>query len=790
MSHRYRLLLACSVLGATLLILFSHAIFTDKIMLVSNFHQTNPFFTVKGVSAFPVEPFDTVNQFLPWFHFDRESLRNLTLPLWNPYNGCGAPYMANMQSALFYPLNLFIYLFNWKWGLLLLYFFKFFLVGLFSYLYLTEVGTDYRAATVVSIAAMYSGFMSMFEFQMTGAAFCFFLGLWSIELIVRHPDRFKGYVWLMIGFVVAVFTGHPEILFFMTFVLALYLLIRLFDQHGFHKKSYLIIAKTGLVACIGVLISAIQLLPFIQYLHASTTFISRSSGTAPFYPFSLILPVVGNFFAQHIITIHTPQNWINAGLNYIGIVCFLFGIAGVMSLFKERLIKTYSALFIVTLAIPFNIPVLHDIFANIPGFTVAEKSHLWIFSGYLLMLVGARYLDALLNRKCSTKALHVAIYITLSIVLALFLMSGAYYRLNMQLVYMVLLMIIAVLFVTKLKNKNAVAILLGIITFIPTAFMATSLSLLAPRYFFPTNTIIDRIKQDASIFRVVPLMKDGIKAWEPDLNTFYGIEDPRNYDTMGIRWYDKLVLSSLTEPGIINFLNVKYLISPGAVALAQASAYRSRIPETVLKKNNTISTYGNRNSFDIDMSVQGFKAVASANGFTLYENPSVFDRAFMVYDYKVAHTHDEAFDLVKEYASQLSTTAVVFRDEARYTSGIPDAAGGVPTGAAVGIMQGKTPAHKVAFEKYTPNDIKMRVSTSSPGLLVISNAYFPGWHAYIDGKKSKVIRTDYAFQGVFVQKGRHEVEIDYLPLSFIIGLILSGVGIAAVPLLYILWFRS
>lgn len=44
-------------------------------------------------------------QFHPWREFSFEMLRGGQLPLWNPYNGAGAPLIANYQSALFYPPN-------------------------------------------------------------------------------------------------------------------------------------------------------------------------------------------------------------------------------------------------------------------------------------------------------------------------------------------------------------------------------------------------------------------------------------------------------------------------------------------------------------------------------------------------------------------------------------------------------------------------------------------------------------------------------------------------------------
>lgn len=53
---------------------------------------------------------DGIGQFYPWRHFAAESVRTGTLPLWNPYQFCGTPFVANSQSAVFYPGNALFYL--------------------------------------------------------------------------------------------------------------------------------------------------------------------------------------------------------------------------------------------------------------------------------------------------------------------------------------------------------------------------------------------------------------------------------------------------------------------------------------------------------------------------------------------------------------------------------------------------------------------------------------------------------------------------------------------------------
>ena len=48
---------------------------------------------------------DPVLQFQPWLEFNRTMIRQGRLPLWNPYAGCGAPHLANGQSAVFDPFR-------------------------------------------------------------------------------------------------------------------------------------------------------------------------------------------------------------------------------------------------------------------------------------------------------------------------------------------------------------------------------------------------------------------------------------------------------------------------------------------------------------------------------------------------------------------------------------------------------------------------------------------------------------------------------------------------------------
>jgi uncharacterized membrane protein YfhO len=58
-------------------------------------------------------------------------------------------------------------------------------------------------------------------------------------------------------------------------------------------------------------------------------------------------------------------------------------------------------------------------------------------------------------------------------------------------------------------------------------------------------------------------------------------------------------------------------------------------------------------------------------------------------------------------------------------------------------------------------------------MLVLSDTWYPGWHAKVDGRDTKVERVDHMLRGVRVGPGTHTVEMIYRPLSFRIGWIVS-----------------
>ena len=65
------------------------------------------------------------------------------------------------------------------------------------------------------------------------------------------------------------------------------------------------------------------------------------------------------------------------------------------------------------------------------------------------------------------------------------------------------------------------------------------------------------------------------------------------------------------------------------------------------------------------------------------------------------------------------------------------------------------------------------METAVDGLLVLTDNYASGWEARVDGRLTPVYVADHAFRAVFVPAGAHQVEFEYNPLSFKLGLAVS-----------------
>lgn len=155
-----------------------------------------------------------------------------------------------------------------------------------------------------------------------------------------------------------------------------------------------------------------------------------------------------------------------------------------------------------------------------------------------------------------------------------------------------------------------------------------------------------------------------------------------------------------------------------------------------------------------------YKTVHRDSDVEIYQNKNVYPRAFMVYDIVNASSFDQALDLLSNPDIDLRQTAIIEK--------FPD-----NVSAFVEKNEQKLSLASASVNQITSDGLEVEVETGSAGLLVVSEQYYPGWRAYIDGSETPIYAVDGILRGVYLNKGKHVVIFKYRPLSFSIGLVIS-----------------
>ncbi len=89
----------------------------------------------------------------------------------------------------------------------------------------------------------------------------------------------------------------------------------------------------------------------------------------------------------------------------------------------------------------------------------------------------------------------------------------------------------------------------------------------------------------------------------------------------------------------------------------------------------------------------------------------------------------------------------------------------------------EAPKSDVKVVSYQPQRIELQVNNSTAGFLVLSEIYFRGWEARVDGKRASVDRVNFTLRGLELEPGNHKVEFVFRSPSLRTGVIYSVVGL-------------
>jgi Bacterial membrane protein YfhO len=87
------------------------------------------------------------------------------------------------------------------------------------------------------------------------------------------------------------------------------------------------------------------------------------------------------------------------------------------------------------------------------------------------------------------------------------------------------------------------------------------------------------------------------------------------------------------------------------------------------------------------------------------------------------------------------------------------------------------PSEKVDVSYPNPQQAVLEVTLDSPGLVVLSDVFYPGWSLTIDGKPEPIYRVNGVMRGAAALAGRHRIVFTYAPTSFHVGLRVSAMAL-------------
>jgi hypothetical protein len=91
---------------------------------------------------------------------------------------------------------------------------------------------------------------------------------------------------------------------------------------------------------------------------------------------------------------------------------------------------------------------------------------------------------------------------------------------------------------------------------------------------------------------------------------------------------------------------------------------------------------------------------------------------------------------------------------------------------------GGTPARDAAIVAEGSAVVDVQADAPAGGFLVLTDPYYPGWRAFVDGEEAPILRADYLFRAVALTPGSHLVRFTFAPTSFERGVTLSLAGLA------------
>ncbi|MFN0149344.1 MAG: hypothetical protein ACKVU1_01365 [bacterium] len=707
-----------------------------------------------------------------------DALREARLPLWSPASFCGAPFVANFQSGAFYPPNWLLAPLAPARAMGVFVALHVFLLGCGALLFLREIGVSRAAAVAGAIAASWNGFVVLRIAHPTAIATLAWIPLlffFARRVVAPAAARARG-SWSVAGLAVswalAILAGFPPILVYAGYSVAAFVVFMALsvrrESRGargtWMRPAFVAVAAlvcgTGLAA--PQLLATSELARFsdraeISYDSVLSSALHPALGLRLVAPALFGEPVTGDDLSRHFARGdgHYSQGFLTSGC-YLGVVVIALAIAGATD--RRREARFLAVLACAGLLLAFGSPLLRVFWGVVPGFRIARIDRAIALTSTAVALLAGIGVDRLaasppLRKRVALACAAVAAVFVALIAINMFggvdlvslLAPSAASGPQTSRVSLALLrpllgalaLALAIAIAAAPRARAPLALLCVPLLLVDLGSFATRYH--APRdtrgflretpgiEFLRERTVADRAAGGGAP-RIIRFGEDALSLLPPNLPGLFGLEDVQGYNALEMGYFMRYVgaieESARRDRRLVPFRRRESLESPLFRLLASPLV---------------VST----------APLAGRPPIYTGSDFTVTEVPSL-PRAFLVH-------HAVRIDSLAEATATLARGDI----DPRLTA--------IVMGAAVDDLgldvepHGQEIGETVTWLDSRPEELRLRVTANARALLTLSEVWYPGWKAFVDGAAAPLLRINGVFRAVVVPLGTHEVRLVYSP---------------------------
>lgn len=655
------------------------------------------------------------------------SLVDGNFPLWNSFNFSGYPYMGDIESGMFYPIN---WLFSWIFGAvsfseLVYYFvFHFFLGAVFAYILAYKLTKNVFASALAGVVYAYSGY-ALGHISHLGQVVMYMwvpLIFWGYILMferIAMKLRIFGKVFYMLLagliFGTAILVGHSNTTIYVLLGLVILTIYELCVQIFGGKKNLLerifVTGVSSLVATIfAFMVAAILVLPVLEFAGQSNrtelTYEQQSKGWSlmPKNLMGIFNPNYDNVLSGKFKgSVDITQNYF-----YIGLLPVLFGVCFLF--YSKNKYKWFWIIFAgvsLAAAFPEYLLVNRWLFDYFPGFNKARMAvqimGMVFLAGSMIVAMGAKNLaekfsDKLMKKESMFFLKRAVLVLLTALFLFLIPFDIFYHGFNRR-------------FYSEEVNSEKVFDL------------PEELALISQLKSGVGTGKIQSQSYENDPFRIADekntLMQN---KWE-----YYRMENVWGNGGIKIKKYNDLFERQgrmnweVVNDNLYDFLNAKYIFTT-----------RRLLPPNHFQKIE----FGDKN---------------------FYLNKKVLPRAYFVKNFIVEPDEQKQLNLIKDGKVDFQKEVLLENEPVYYGSDNMKYALELAKVSPVNILERRA------------GYLKLFVHNSEDAILVLSEVDYPGWKLFVDGKEQKYFTANYVFRAVPLTGGQHEVEFRFEPKSFYWG---------------------